>query len=67
MVKLDLRLIVLLKALGIRVVAAANCFRKLFGEGFVFTEFLENRLMEEILYIFCLLWSKLAPPPSMEN
>lgn len=55
MVKLDLRLIVLLEALSVRVVAAANRFGKFFGEGFVFAEFLENRLMEEILYIFCLL------------
>lgn len=57
MVKFDLRLIVLLKALGVRVVATAKRFGKLFGEGFVFAEFFEDRLMEKVLYIFCLLWS----------
>lgn len=59
-VKFDLRLIILLKALGVRVVATAKCFGKLFGKGFVFAKFLKDRLMEKVLYIFCLLWSTLV-------
>lgn len=53
-VELDLWLIVLLEAFGVRVVTAAKRFRKFFGEGFVFAEFLEDRLMEKVLYVLCL-------------
>lgn len=53
-VELDLWLIVLLETLGVRVVTTTKRFRKLFGEGFVFAEFLENRFMEKVLDVFCL-------------
>lgn len=66
MVKFDLRLIVLLKALGVRVVATAKRFGKFFGEGFVFAEFFEDGLMEKVLYIFCLLWPTSALPANEE-
>lgn len=49
MVKGELWLVQCLKAFGRTVVAAANMAFEFFGKDFVVPEFLEDRLVEEVL------------------
>lgn len=52
MIEFDLGPIVLLEALSIRVVAAAERFGKFLCEGFMFPELLKDGFMEEVLDVF---------------